>query len=778
MTGWFRVLRRKRWWPLWALLIVVALDLAFPPPLDTAFEGGSRLVLAADGAPLRAFVGSSGTWRYPVRPGDVSPFYLDALLTYEDRWFRWHPGVNPVALLRAVGQAIRHGGVISGGSTLTMQVARLIEPIPRTVPGKLLQIVRALQIERRLDKETILSIYLERAPFGGTIEGVEAASWAYLGKPSRSLSRAEAALLAVLPQSPSRLRPDRHPEAARGARDKVLRRLETMAVWDRAAVDEADAEAVVARRLVPPLDAPLLAERLVRESGGERVIRTTIDRALQQLFERRIHERMATLPPRTSAAALLVDNATREVRAYVGSGAFGDLDRLGHVDMIAAVRSPGSTLKPFLYGLAIDAGLIHSGSLLVDAPQSFDGYRPANFGDFFHGPVTASEALQRSLNVPAVDLLHRLTPESFTARLRHGGVRLRLPKAARPNLSLILGGVGARMDELAGAYVALSNSGQGGALKFRQDQSVAPRTILSSGAAWIVRDMLESAPLPDGLSVRGGSRPRLAWKTGTSYGYRDAWAFGVTPTWTVAVWIGRPDGTPLPGQFGAATALPVLVSLVDGLPRVASDRIAAAPPGNVSRATICWPTGVVESPDRGALCHQTREAWLLDGNQPPTLPTADLRDASRVVTVMIDAKTGLRVTPDCASGETAVIAVARWPLLAEPWLDAATRSRSTPPRLQRACAATEQVGRTLHLDGVVPGAVFRRAPGAVNEPSITLRVRGTDERVDWLVNGVRQASLGARQPFVHRLEHTGTYKVMAIDASGQYASLVVSRLPE
>ncbi|HRO28234.1 MAG TPA: penicillin-binding protein 1C, partial [Luteimonas sp.] len=411
--GMRRILPWLRWGTVALLLSLLVLDFAFPPKLPKARDA-STLVVAADGTPLRAFADVDGVWRYPATPETVSPLYLDALLHYEDRWFRWHPGVNPVALLRAAGQWLSGGDIVSGGSTLSMQVARILERGPgastRTLRGKSLQILRALQLEAHLSKDEILGLYLERAPFGGTIEGVEAASWAYLGKPAARLSHAEAALLAVLPQAPSRLRPDRHPEAARAARDKVLERMATLDAWSRAGVDDAKIEAVVSRRLRPPMSAALLAQRLRAAHPREARIVSTLDAGLQRTLEERAAAYFSNLPERTSAALLVVDNATMEARAYVGSLDLNDKARLGHVDMVRAWRSPGSTLKPFLYGMALDDGLIHSESLLVDAPQSFSGYRPGNFDAAFNGPVGAATALRLSLNVPAVDLLDRVGP--------------------------------------------------------------------------------------------------------------------------------------------------------------------------------------------------------------------------------------------------------------------------------------------------------------------------------------------------------------------------------
>src|SRR5574337_1615850 len=600
------------------LLIAVALDRLFPLQLPVP-DSGSTVVLARDGTPLRAFADSDGVWRYPTTASEVSPLYLSALLHYEDRWFYQHPGVNPYALLRGLAGGIVHGHIVSGGSTLTMQVARIIEPIPHTFRGKLLQILRALQLEAHLSKAQILDLYLNHAPFGGPIEGVEAASWAYLGKPASRLSRAEAALLAVLPQSPSRLRPDRHPAAARAARDKVLRRMRDLGVWSAAQIKDAEIEPVVARSLRAPLSAALLAERLHRQYPRQRRITSTIDANLQRAAEDRVSAYLSRLPAHSTAALMVVDNATLETRVYLGTSDFADPQRHGYIDMVTSPRSPGSTLKPFLYGLALDDGMIDSQSLLVDAPQDFGGYQPGNFDEAFSGPVSAAEALQRSLNVPAVDVLDRLGPNRFVARLANGGVDLGLPAGAQPNLSIILGGASTRLESLVGAYTAFANGGLAGTPRYTLEQPAQPRRLLSSGAAWIIRDVLAHNPADvEGAPLAGAinRHATVAWKTGTSYGYRDAWSIGVTDRWTVGVWIGRPDGTPSPGQYGAVTALPLLLQIVDLLPQGG----ARAPmrPASVTSVDICWPLGGAAADTDLQLCRQRRTAWVLDGALPPT----------------------------------------------------------------------------------------------------------------------------------------------------------------
>lgn len=755
--------------------VAFALDLAFPLPLP-APGAGSTVVLARDGTPLRAFADDRGIWRYPVTPDDVSPLYLDALLTYEDRWFYAHPGVNPVAIARAVAQMARHGRAVSGGSTLTMQVARILDPHSRTAWGKCKQVLRALQLEAHLSKNEILTLYLNYAPFGGTIEGVEAASWAYLGKPAKRLSHAEAALLAVLPQAPSRLRPDRNADGARRARDKVLDRMAALARWDASTIADARVETVAARTLDPPLSAALLAERLRGEKPGERVVATTIDRELQAAMEARVGNYLARLPERTSAALLLVDNATLDTLAYVGSGAFGDAARLGHVDMVRAPRSPGSTLKPFLYALALDDGLIHSESLLVDAPQSFGSYRPGNFDLAFNGPVSAAQALRLSLNVPAVDLLDRVGPARFAARLANAGLELEWPRGAQPNLAMILGGTGARLEELVGAYVAFSRGGVAAHVRLTPDAPLVERRAFSEGAAWIVRDMLEANPRPGQSrdTFDPGSRARLAWKTGTSYGFRDAWAIGTTRRYTVGVWVGRPDGTPVPGQYGAMTALPLLFQAVDSLPRSPVDATPSPPPSTVAEADICWPLGVAFDPAHPELCHEKHTAWTLAGVVPPTLPERDaLAWNDHRVRLRVDAD-GRRLSAACGAAVERSVEIARWPSLAQPWLGAAQRRASRLPPLRAGCADDGLDAATnLRIEGVAPGATLVRAPGGERAPRLSLRALGAQGRVQWLVNGRLEGETDAARAFVHEFAQAGEQSITALTASGGYAQVQI-----
>jgi penicillin-binding protein 1C len=772
-----RLLPWLRWGTVAFLCTLLLLDLVFPPPLPKQRDT-STLVVARDGTPLRAFADGAGIWRYPTTPEQVSPLYLQALLNYEDRWFWRHPGVNPVAMLRAGGQWMRRGRIVSGGSTLTMQVARILDGAggTRSLWGKLRQLLRAVQLEAHLSKREILALYLERAPFGGTIEGVEAASWAYLGKPAARLSHAEAALLVVLPQSPSRWRPDREPEAARVARDKVLDRMAQLGVWPRADVDDAKIEPVVSRQLHAPLSAALLAQRLRSQHPDAERIVTTLDPGLQRTLEERVAAYFSNLPVRTSAALLVVDNASLEARAYVGSVTFGDKARLGHVDMVQAWRSPGSTLKPFLYGLALDDGLIHSESLLIDAPQSFGGYRPGNFDAAFNGPVGAAEALRLSLNIPAVDLLDRVGPARFSARLGNAGIALKYPRGAKPNLSLILGGTGARLEDLVGAYAAFNRDGIAGRVRYTPSDPRIDRRLLSPGAAWIVRSMLEANPRPGDRddTFDRGSHPRVAWKTGTSYGFRDAWAIGATRRYTVGVWVGRPDGTPLPGQYGAVTALPLLFEVTDSLPRARGDDAPRPPPASVAESEICWPLGIAADAQPPSLCQRRMKAWSLNGTVPPTFAErgARLWSAGRE-RFDVDARSGERVSAVCSLPHaTAPREIARWPALASPWLSLDTRRQSRLPPLAADCMADgRDASEELRIEGINDNATLTRAPGSAHPVRLSLRALGTGARVQWLLDGHSIGESEGARPFVRDFAEPGTHTLTALAETGAWSSL-------
>ncbi|MDE9494226.1 peptidoglycan glycosyltransferase PbpC [Xenorhabdus bovienii] len=758
---------------LFALLAAVWLaDKIWPLPLHNVKM--ARVVVGEDGSPLWRFADNEGIWRYPVTLEQVSPEYIQALLTYEDRWFYKHPGINPVSLLRAAWQDIRTGKIVSGGSTISMQVARLIDPHPRTFTGKFRQIWRTLQLEWHYSKDQILEMYLNRAPFGGTLQGVGAASWAYLGKPPSELSPGEAALLAVLPQAPSRLRPDRYPERAQAARDKVLQRLKQYNVWSAENVADIKEENVwLAPRQVPHL-APLLARRMANGNPKE-VIQTTIDTGLQRQLEDMVLNWKYQLADKTSIGVLVVDHTDMAVKSYIGSVDLQDDSRFGHVDMISAWRSPGSTLKPFLYAMALDDGLIHGESLLQDVPRRFNDYRPGNFDSGFNGPVSASEALTRSLNLPAVQLLESYGAKRFTANLRNVGMVLRFPLGSEPNLSLILGGTAARMDELVSVYSAFARQGKVSPLRFTPQQKIRDRQLFSAGAAWIVRRIMagEGRPKPDdSLSAE----VPLAWKTGTSYGYRDAWAIGLNARYTIGVWVGRPDGTPVVGQFGYATAIPIM-NQINGLLmenlRYSSQRIPVDPrPISVSQATICWPSGTMLTKEiiakEGSNCRQRRLSWILDNTIPPTLSAVGQEGISGInERIWID-KNGLRVASDCpdARPETVVL----WPITLEAWLPAKERRSNRLPPINPQCPPLKMDVAPLLIVGIREGDILKRIPGK-NTLDLRITAQGGSGQQWWFLNGEQVFVTKNNQSWGKTLSQPGKYQLSVLDLSGQISAI-------
>jgi penicillin-binding protein 1C len=527
-----------------------------PAPRGEALDY-STLVVDREGRLLRPYATAEGRWRLPATLDHVDPRYVEMLLAYEDRRFRSHPGVDPLAMARAVVQFVGSGRIVSGGSTITMQVARLLEPrAERTLTAKLRQMVRAVELERALTKDEVLALYLSLAPYGGNLEGIRAASLAYFGKEPRRLSMAEAALLVALPQSPEMRRPDRSATAARDARDRVLDRI---ALAGRIPADEvalAKLEGVPAGRKPMPALAPHAAEQAVAAAPLRKIHRLTIDAALQRSLQDLARERARALGPDMSVAIVAIDHVSGEVLARVASADYFDERRAGQVDMTQALRSPGSALKPFIYGLAFEDGLVHPETLIEDRPVRYGGYAPENFDLTFQGTVTARRALQLSLNVPAVALLDKVGASRLTARLAQAGAPLVLPKGEAPGLAMALGGVGVKLTDLTMLYAGLARGGMVWPLTERMaDQAApsAPLRLIDPVAAWYVGNVLIGTPPPD--HAAGG---RIAYKTGTSYGYRDAWSVGFDGRRTIGVWVGRPDGAPVPGLIGRVAAAPIL----------------------------------------------------------------------------------------------------------------------------------------------------------------------------------------------------------------------------
>ena len=570
-----------------AVMTLAALDHRYPPPLGAETEL-SRTVVDRNGKLLRAFTIADGRWRLPADLENTDPLLLDMLVAYEDKRFHRHNGIDPLAMMRAAWQLATNGRIVSGGSTITMQLARLLEPrTSRSLGAKLRQALRALQIERRLTKHEILTRYLTLAPYGGNLEGVRAAALAYFGKSPRKLSIAQAALLIALPQLPEARRPDRHAGNATRARDRVLVRMTEAGI-----ISSFDAKLGVDRpvrrvRHRLPAFAPHLADVVVAREPSRAMHRLTLDRSLQAGLETLARDHARAHGPKLSVAILLADVATGDVLARIGSADYFSEARGGALDMTRAVRSPGSTLKPFIYGLAFEAGIARPETLIEDRPRNFKGYAPENFDRSFQGTVSTREALELSLNVPAIALLEAVGPTRLTARFKRAGVTPRLPHDEHPGLAIGLGGVGMSLTDLVTLYTALPARGEAAILHDQPGTARSGRTrILGAEASWYVADILTGTPPPANAAHDG-----IAFKTGTSYGYRDAWAVGFDGARVMGVWIGRPDGASVPGLTGRTAAAPLLF---EAFARIGSERapLPAAPKGTILAANPDLPLGL------------------------------------------------------------------------------------------------------------------------------------------------------------------------------------------
>ncbi|MEM9669886.1 MAG: penicillin-binding protein 1C [Pseudomonadota bacterium] len=599
------------------------LNWAFPPPLERG-EALSVMVSDRRGKPLRAFPTEEGRWRFAATLDEIDPLFIEALLHVEDKRFYSHMGVDWLAMVRAAVTSAGAGRIVSGGSTITMQTARLLEPRNRTIPSKLIEMLRALQIEVRLSKREILELYLTLAPYGGNLEGVRAASHAWFGHSPSRLTDDEIALLIALPQSPEVRRPDLKPEQARAARARIAAKLETSGTVNAARRAEIETAALPGRHAFPA-SAWHAAANARRSQQGD--VTSTLDAGLQGDLERLIARKAAEFGGEVQLSAIIVDIPSRAVRAAVGSASRKRPG--GWIDLTRRARSPGSTLKPFIYAMTFDDGAALPDTLITDLPRRFSAYQPENFDRSFNGDVTVAEALQHSLNVPAVIALDRVGPDRFAAELAAAGAAPRLSGGgAKAGLALALGGAGLTLQELAMLYAALGDGGIVKPLVWQTDAEAASiksegHRLMSRTSARQVIDILRKAPAPEGHLPGRLTRnaPDIAFKTGTSYGFRDAWAAGVSGDHAIVVWVGRADGAPRPGNVGRSDALPILFEIADradlrlkrrieNSTRIA-DTSSARPRAVLTRFTDAQPPEILFPPRNAELW-----AGAIDGNMP------------------------------------------------------------------------------------------------------------------------------------------------------------------
>lgn len=561
-----------------ALAIIALADLLLPPPVHRGSEV-SAIVTDRKGYWLHAFATEDGRWRFSADLDRIDAVFVRELIAIEDKRFWSHWGVDPLAVARAGLGAIQSGRIVSGASTITMQTARLLEPRDRHLGSKIIEMLRALQLERRLTKREILELYLTMAPYGGNLEGVRAASLVYYGREPDRMTPAERAMLIALPQAPEARRPDRRSAAAAHSRSMILKRLVAAGMLQSATAAEAEMAPLIGRRKAFPRFAyHAAAERARQRRGASSAITSTIDIVKQQTAERLLADHIATARDGATAAAIVVDDRTGEVLASVGSSG---LDAAGGwIDLTDRTRSPGSLLKPFIYALAFEDGAIGANTIIDDMPRGFGGYRPENFDRTYRGEVRVKDALQHSLNVPAVATLERVGVERFAAMLAETGAKFRRRKRAddRASLAFALGGAGVTLRDVATLYAGLANGGRVKPLKWtiEDEPDIGSVQLFAGDTAARINNILRGTPSLSGRApaALSDSAPIIAYKTGTSYGYRDAWAAGHADGLTVVVWVGRADGAPRPGETGRKAAAPLLFALFDAMSNGQSHRPA------------------------------------------------------------------------------------------------------------------------------------------------------------------------------------------------------------
>lgn len=761
----FRVLSRfwrkklPRFLALVGGLLLALAWLALPqPPLLDGIDFSQR-ILDRDGRLL--FLGLTRDQKYRVFTplADISPDLIDATLAHEDRWFRSHPGINAVPVLRAAWRVATRGRSHAGASTITMQLARMRgEMRTRSLRGKLAQMMRALGYERHYTKDEILEAYLNLAPYGGNIEGIGAASELLFHKPPARLTSPEAVTLSVIPQSPARraLRPGMENPALTAAHHRLLAR---MGESDSLGEDWVPQARRPRRMLAPHFTTGILASH-----RGEPVVRTTLDPACQEIVERRIESYVARRRDRgiRNAAALLLDARTMEVLAQVGSADFFNQAICGQVDATQAARSPGSTLKPFVYALAVEQGIIHPLTMIADTPRSFGEYDPENFDREFAGPLTASEALSRSRNVPAVSLAAQLRRPTLHTFLRSGGVRL-FHDENHYGLALPLGGAEVTMEDLARLYAVLANDGQLRPIQRTLSHSDERKRLLSPEAAFLTRRMLTGIQRPD---MADAAVAPVAWKTGTSHGFRDAWSVGIFDGCVLAVWIGNADGRGNPAFIGRSAAGPLLFQIIDALR--SAGRVQPVPdeppPGaNLRQVELCAVSGELPT----AHCSRRVEGWFIPGVSP-------VRECAIHREIFVDAQTGLRLGSDDGSRPVRREVHEFWPADLMALFDRAGLPRRRPPPFAPGSAVETlaRSGRPPHILSPHPGLRY-----TLRDDRATLPLRAEADadatRIYWFANKQFLGAAPAREALEWR-GAPGTHTILALDDQGRSASCEVT----
>lgn len=719
---------RIRFW-VWAISISLAalllLDFVFPFRVKPSY---STLVEATDGSMLHAFLNEEDKWRLYTELDEISPTLRKTLLFKEDRWFYWHPGVNPVAIVRALFNNTTTGRRTSGASTITMQVVRLLEPRPRTYANKLVEMGRAFQLEAHFSKDEILQLYLNLVPYGSNIEGIKSASWLYFQKPPQILSLAEVTALTIIPNRPTSLRPGHSHAYLIKERNRWLRRFEHEQLFDQATVADALTEPLQARRSNAPQAAPHLALRLKKEFPGQPILRTTLVPARQSALERLVKNYVNRLKVNRiqNAAVLLINNRTMAVEAYVGSADFRDASDGGQVDGIRAVRSPGSTLKPLLYATAFDQGFLTPKSVVYDVPSNFMGFEPENFDRQFHGKVTIEYALANSLNVPAVQVLQKMGASTLVEKLKKAQFQTIQKQSGKLGLSLILGGCGVTLEELTTLFASFANQGQFNQAYFLKDPDFHNATeLVSEEASFLITQILTQVARPDLPNNYAYTYrlPKIAWKTGTSFGKKDAWSIGYNAHYTVGVWVGNFSGEGVPELNGANTATPLLFEIFNTIDYNAAAQALPTPNGLAMRQ-VCVETGQLPS----EFCTHTLPDYYLPGVSSTQRCTHKKR-------VWLDMKRQMSYCPYCKPEEGSIETwVAQDPPELIHWYETRHIAYERVPPHNPACTRVAATSQQLMITYPVDGATYRLSRQEKNQLSLHVQVGNEVKKVYWYIN--------------------------------------------
>ncbi len=761
------VSERLLWAAAAAVALFLALDFLFPLPKEKLHLPGSPVVLDRQGRLLKVYLAPDDRWRISVTDSLLSPLLVKCVLGYEDRQFYHHPGVNPISILRAAWVDFRAHRILQGGSTLTMQVARLMQPRRRTLWAKTVELFRALQLELHFSKKQILTDYFNLAPYGGNIVGVGAASYLYFRKNPRQLSLAEAALLAAIPRAPTTLRPDRFPQKAAAARKRVLTRLLRHGDLSLEAWREAVNEPIPTKRLAAPNRAPHFCDYLVRKFPNQERLFSTLDFHLQIRVEKIVKAYVQPLRRRgiMNAAVVVISNRDKSVRAFVGSYDYHDKAHQGEVDGALAPRSPGSTLKPFVYALALDRGVISEKSLLFDGPVDYSNYRPVNYDATYHGPVTARQALIHSYNVPAVKLYARLREHGLYQFLKKAGVTTLNGGKWHYGLSLVLGGCSVTLLELTNLYSGLANGGRFGPVRVvKSERQTRGDSLLSRGAVFIVSEILSDLKRPDLPAVweSAVNVPKIAWKTGTSYGHHDAWSVGYNPLYTVGVWVGNFDNKGVPELAGARSAAPILLAIFQALAGQGTHLLWFRKPKSVGVRKVCAVSGMVPNNN----CPATVDELYLPGISPSQMCTLHQK-------ILVDRATGTRLCSFCQQGRTYDVKVLTlWPPEIASWFrENGVPVDRIPPHFARCPRFIG--GQKPKIESPAEGAeYFIRTSAPLQYQKILLKasVAGDVARIFWFLDGRLIYSGSPAHPnFIQPVR--GNHRMVCLDDQGRSSEI-------